>query len=211
MRIGIIGAGSVGATLARLLVQTDNDVAIANSRDPETLGELEKELGEHARAVTAAEAAEFGDVVVVAVPFGRYRELPATELNGKTVVDAGNYYPERDGHVAELDDGRITSSELVQQYLRGANVVKAFNAMRADHLREFGHEGGANQRYGIPVSGDDPAAKRQVFELIEQLGFEPVDAGGLADGGRKHQPGTDVYLADLPAGDLRARIGVEPA
>jgi predicted dinucleotide-binding enzyme len=90
-------------------------------------------------------------------------------------------------------------------------VVKAFNAMRADDLREYGHEGGANERYGLPVSGDDSVAKRQVFDLIEQLGFEPVDAGGLAEGGRKHQPGTDVYTADLWAEDLRARIGVEPA
>jgi predicted dinucleotide-binding enzyme len=211
MRIGIIGAGNIGSTLAYLLGRTGNEVAIANSRGPDTLRELEKDLGDQVQATTVTEAAKFGDVVVVAIPFGRYRDLPATELSGKTVVDAGNYYPERDGHIADLDDGGITSSELVQRHLAGAHVVKAFNAMRAGHLRDFGHEGGANQRYGIPVSGDDAKAKQAVFELIEQLGFEPVDAGHLAEGGRKHQPGTEVYLADLWANDLRARIGVEPA
>jgi 8-hydroxy-5-deazaflavin:NADPH oxidoreductase len=211
MRIGIIGAGNVGATLADLFARAGHEVAIANSRGPETLEGLVKELGDQVRAVTAEEAAEFGDVVVVAVPFGRYRDLPADALRGTIVIDAGNYYPQRDGHIAELDDDRTTSSELVQQQLPGARVVKAFNAMQAGHLRDFGREGGAAQRYGIPVSGDDADAKRQVFELIEQLGFEPVDAGGLAEGGRKHQPGTEVYTADLSAGDLRDRIGVEPA
>jgi predicted dinucleotide-binding enzyme len=211
MRIGIIGAGNVGSTLARLFVRAGHDVAVANSRGSGTLRDLENEIGEHGHAVTAAEAARDGDVVVLAVPFGRYRELPTNGLAGKTVIDACNYSPQRDGHIAQLDNGSTSSSELVQQHLTDAHVVKAFNAMRADHLREYGHKGGPNERYGIPVSGDDSAAKRQVFDLIEQLGFEPVDAGGLAEGGRKHQPGTDVYTADLWAEDLRARIGVEPA
>jgi 8-hydroxy-5-deazaflavin:NADPH oxidoreductase len=212
MRIGIIGAGKIGSTLARLFTDAGHDVAIANSRGPDTLHELEKELGEHGRAGTAEEAARHGDVVVAAIPFGRYRDLPADALAGKIVIDTSNYYPERDGHIPELDDARnTTSSELVQHHLAGAHVIKAFNAMRFDHLRDYGHEGGANHRYGVPVSGDDPGAKKRVFELIEQLGFEPVDAGGLGEGGRKHQPGTDVYTADLLAEDLRSRIGAPAA
>jgi predicted dinucleotide-binding enzyme len=210
MRIGIIGAGKIGSTLAHLFVDAGHDVAVANSRGPDTLRDLEQELGDHGHAVTVEEVARYGDVIVVAVPFGHYRDLPTDDLDGKTVIDAGNYYPERDGHVAELDAGRTTSSELAQQHLDGARVVKAFNAMRFDHLREYGHEGGAGHRYGIPVAGDDAAAKKQVFDLIEQLGYEPVDAGHLADG-RKFQPRTAVYTADLGAEDLRARIGVEPA
>lgn len=207
MRIGIIGAGKIGSTLAHLFVDAGHDVTIANSRGPDTLRDLEKELGDRGHAVTTDEAARFGDVVVVTVPLKAYRELPTDGLAGKTVIDTCNYYPERDGHITALDDGSTTSSELIQQHLRGAHVIKAFNAMRFDHLREYGHEGGANQRYGIPVAGDDPGAKKQVFDLIEQIGFEPVDAGGLADS-RKFQPGTDVYTADLWAADLRARIGI---
>jgi 8-hydroxy-5-deazaflavin:NADPH oxidoreductase len=210
MQIGIIGAGKIGTVLAHLFVAAGHDVAVANSRGPDTLRDLEKELGEHGHAVTAAEAARYGEVVVVTVPFKNYRDLPTEGLAGKTVIDTGNYYPERDGQVADLDDDRTTSSEMVQQHLAGARVVKAFNAMRFDHLREYGHEGGANRRYGIPVAGDDAAAKRQVSDLVEQIGFEPVDTGGLA-AGRRFQPGTDVYTADLWADDLRSRIGVQPA
>jgi predicted dinucleotide-binding enzyme len=206
MRIGIIGAGKIGSTLAQLFTGAGHDVAIANSRGPDTLRDLEKELGDHVQAVTTEEAARYGEMVVVTIPLGHYRDLPADDLTGKIVIDTCNYYPERDGHIAALDDGSTTSSELIQQHLRGAHVIKAFNAMRFDHLREFGHEGGANQRYGIPVAGDDPAAKKQVFDLVEQIGFEPVDAGHLADG-RKFQPRTAVYTADLWAEDLRARTG----
>ncbi len=208
MQIGIIGAGKIGSTLARLFTDAGHDVAIANSRGPDSLRDLEKELGEHGHAVTTSDAARHGDVVVATIPLGHYRDLPADELAGKIVIDTCNYYPDRDGHIAALDDDTITSSELIQQHLSRAHVVKAFNAMRFDHLREYGREGGAGRRYGIPVAGDDPVAKKQVFDLIEQIGFEPVDAGRLADS-RKFQPGADVYTADLPAEDLRNRIGHE--
>ncbi|WP_249998629.1 NADPH-dependent F420 reductase [Actinoplanes sp. M2I2] len=210
MRIGIIGAGKIGSTLAHLFVDAGHDVAVANSRGPDTLRDLESDLGEHGHAATVEEAARYGEIVVVTIPFGHYRDVPADDLAGKTVIDTANYYPELDGHLAELDEGRTTSSELMQQHLGDAHVVKAFNAMRFDHLREFGREGGANHRYGIPVAGDDPAAKRQVFDLVEQIGYEPVDAGRLADG-RKFQPRTAVYTADLWAGDLRERIGIDAA
>jgi predicted dinucleotide-binding enzyme len=206
MRIGIIGAGHIGGTLARAFVRADHEVAISNSRAPATLEALAGELGPRARAVTAAEAAEFGDVVVVSVPFGRYRELPAESFDGTVVIDTNNYYPQRDGHFGELDSDRITSSELLQAHLPGARVIKAFNAIRWDHLRDDGRPAGDPERIGIPISGDDESAKRIVAELIDQIDFDPVDAGTLAVGGRKHQPGSPIYVADLSSGELRARL-----
>lgn len=206
MRIGIIGTGHIGGTLARHFVDAGHEVALANSRGPETLRDVEARLGEHAHAVTAEEAAQFGDVVVVSIPFGRYAEIPAASLDGKTVIDTGNYYPERDGHVEELDQGRTTSSELVQRHLASAHVVKAFNAIRFDDLRDQADRDGAARLRAIPVSGDDPEAKGTVMQLIDQIGFAPVDAGPLGDGGRRHQPGTPVYAVDLTAGQLRERL-----
>lgn len=209
MQIGIIGAGKIGTTLARLFADAGHDVGLANSRDPETVEPVTAELGEQVHADTAEKVAGWSDIAVLAIPFGRFEELPDEQLAGKVVIDATNYYPDRDGHLAALDKGTTTSSELIQAHLSESRVVKAFNAMRFDHLGDFGHEGGANQRYGIPVSGDDADAKRQVLDLVEQIGYEPVNAGGLAEGGRKHQPGTEVYTADLWAGELRDRIGVD--
>jgi len=206
VRIGILGGGRVGGTLARLFSKAGHDVTVANSRGPETLRGLTEELGGRVWAGTAEEAAGYGDVVVVSVPFGRYTELPVDPLAGKTVIDTGNYYPDRDGHYPELDQDRTTSSELLQRHLGGARVVKAFNTMRWDHLREYGRQSSAMRRYGMPVSGDDVGAKRRVSDLIEQVGFEPVDAGSLAEG-RRQQPGSPVYLADLDGEELHARLG----
>ena len=186
----MIGAGHIGGTLAGLFVRAGHEVAISNSRGPDTLEELVEELGGRARAVTADQAAAFGEVVVVSVPFGRYREVPTEGLAGKIVIDANNYYPQRDGHFADLDRDRTTSSELLQTHLRFARVVKAFNAIHWNDLREEGRPAGALDRLGIPLSGDDDVAKQTVAELIDQIGFDPVDAGGLADGGRRHQPGS---------------------
>jgi hypothetical protein len=206
MRIGVIGAGQVGATLARLFVAVGHDVAVANSRGPQTLRDLDHDLGDRGHADTAEGAARFGEVIVVAVPFGRYREVPVEPTAGKVVVDANNYYPARDGHIPELDEDRSTSSELLQEHLPQARVVKAFNAIRWDHLRDLARPGGQVVQYGVPISGDDEAAKRTVAELVRELGFEPVDAGSLAGGGRRHQPGAPVYTADLTATDLRAAL-----
>ncbi|HEY0696808.1 MAG TPA: NAD(P)-binding domain-containing protein [Micromonospora sp.] len=206
MRIGIIGAGHIGSTLARQFSAAGHEVAVANSRGPSTLTGLVDALGDRVRAVTAEEAADFGPVLVVAVPFGRHRELPVPAA-GRIVVDTTNYYPERDGNHPELDADRTTSSELLQAHLAGSRVVKAFNTMRWDHLRDYGHEAGAIDRYGIPVSGDDPTAKRVVEDLVEQLGYQPMDAGSLAMGGRHQQPGGPVFGVDLVADELRARLG----
>jgi 8-hydroxy-5-deazaflavin:NADPH oxidoreductase len=206
MKIGIIGTGHIGSTLARHFTAVGHEVAIANSRGPDTIRDLESDLGEHGHAMTAAEAERFGDVVFISVPFKSYADVPGDSLAGKVVIDTTNYYPSRDGHFTELDSDVQSSSEVLAGQLDGARVVKAFNAIEWTHLRDKAGDMTEGQRIGIPISGDDPMAKDVVTGLIDQLGFEAVDAGSLAEGGRKHQPGTDVYLADLPAGELRSKV-----
>jgi predicted dinucleotide-binding enzyme len=206
MRIGIIGAGHIGGTLAELFVRAGHEVAVSNSREPATLADLVARLGEGARAMTAQEASRFGEIVVVSVPFGRYRELPTDGVAGKVVIDTNNYYPRRDGEFQDLDADRTTSSELLQAHLSGARVVKAFNAIRWTSLEERGRPSGDPGRIGIPISGDEEDAKRTVAELIDQIGFEAVDAGTLAEGGRKHQQGGPLYGRELTASELHARL-----
>jgi hypothetical protein len=206
MRIGIIGAGHIGGTLAKRFVDVGHEVAVSNSRGPETLVSLVDTLGDHAQATTTADAARFGDVVVVAIPMGRYREVPTDAVADKVVIDANNYYPQRDGHFEELDNDRTTSSELLQAHLLGAHVVKAFNAIQWMRLRDDGRPAGDPERLAVPLSGDDEEAKRTVAGLIDQLGFDPVDAGTLAEGGRKHQTGAPAYTLGVPTAELRARL-----
>jgi predicted dinucleotide-binding enzyme len=190
MRIGILGAGHVGTTLSRHFALVGHDVSLSGLLI----------------ARTVRSVADFADVVVVAIPFSRYRELPVAEVAGKPIIDATNYDPDVDGHVVELDEDFVTSSELVQSHLCRSQVVKAFNAIRWDHLRDHAHRDRFAGRRAIPVSGDHARAKKTAMALIEEIGFDAVDAGGLARGGRKHQPGTSVYAADLTARDLRARL-----
>lgn len=190
MRIGILGAGHVGTTLSRHFALVGHDVSLSGLLI----------------ARTVRSVAGFADVVVVAIPFSRYRELPVDEIAGKSVIDATNYDPDVDGHVLELDEDFVTSSELVQSHLCRSQVVKAFNAIRWNHLRDHAHRDRFAGRRAIPVSGDHARAKKTAMALIEEIGFDAVDAGGLARGGRKHQPGTSVYAADLTARDLRARL-----
>jgi predicted dinucleotide-binding enzyme len=205
VRIGLIGAGKIGGTLARLFVAQGHEVALSNSRGPETLAELIAEIGPSARAVTPAEAAEFGEVVVVSVPLGRYQEVPTAGMAGKTVIDTNNYYPQRDGHISPLDDDSTTSAELLAKHLPDAHVVKAFNQIRWDHLGANGKPAGTPGRTGIPIAGDDPAAKREVMELIDQIGFDAVDTGPLATG-RLFQPNTSLYVANVTAEKIRAVV-----
>jgi 8-hydroxy-5-deazaflavin:NADPH oxidoreductase len=190
MRIGIIGSGNIGATAARLSVDAGHEVAIANSRGPETLGEVVDGLGPRAHAADAGEAASFGDVVLVAIPFGRYRELTASELADTTVIDATNYYPQRDRKIPELDADSTTSSELLAAHLPGARVVKAFNTLRWRTVRDGGKPGPRGERLVLFLAGDDRDAVDQVARLIEETGYAAVDAGGLEDGGRRQQPGS---------------------
>jgi predicted dinucleotide-binding enzyme len=203
MKIGVIGAGHIGGTLAARLVPAGHEVAISNSRGPETL----QGAVDGARPMTVEDAARFGEAVVVSIPFGRYCEVPADAVDGKLVIDTNNYYPQRDGHFPELDDGSTTSSELLQAHLPDARVVKAFNAISWTNLRDAGRPPGDPERLGIPLSGDDEQAKRTVAELIDEIGFDPVDAGTLAQGGRKHQVGAPAYGKGLPTAELRSRLG----
>jgi predicted dinucleotide-binding enzyme len=200
MRIGIIGSGHIGGTLARLLGQLGHDVSVANTRGPDSLRELAGETG--ATPATVEEAIDGAELVVLAVPLKAVPDLPS--LDGKLVVDANNYYPGRDGQIAELDGGMSSSRWLANQH-PGATVVKAFNTMQWSHLLAQGRPSGGPGRLAIPLAADDPAAKTTVSALIDALGFDPVDAGGLDDSVRQ-EPGTPVYGADLDADGTRAAL-----
>jgi predicted dinucleotide-binding enzyme len=205
MRIGLIGAGNIGSTLARLAVEHGHDVMLSNSRGPETLGGLVSHLGARAVAGTASEAAAFGDVVAVAIPLKNYRRVPAAELANKIVIDANNYYPQRDGQIPELDDGAVTTSELLAAFLPESRVVKAFNNIYYADLATQGAPAGTPGRRALPIAGDDPEAKKAVADLIEEFGFDVVDAGGLAEG-RRFQRGTPANVTRLEADALRAAL-----
>jgi 8-hydroxy-5-deazaflavin:NADPH oxidoreductase len=198
MKIGFIGAGNIGANAAKLFAKAGHEVAISNSRGPETLGEVISDIGENARAVSPGEAAGFGEVVFVSVPFGKYRELPAEALEGKIVIDSNNYYPDRDGNYVELDEDRTTSSELLAAHLAGARIVKAFNTIWFEHLKAQGSTDlPPEERRAIFIAGDDERAKETVAKLIDEIGFAAVDTGSLQEGGRLQQPGSAVYNRDL--------------
>ena len=190
--LGLIGSGMIGSALARLAVDAGLDVVVSNSRGPGTLDALVAELGLQARAGTPAEAAEAGDVVVATIPLGAYLRLSPVELAGKTVIDTMNYYPQRDGRIAELDTGELTSSALVQQHLTGSRVVKAFNNIDFRRLLTLTLPNGAPDRSALPIAGDDAAAKAEVAELLDFLGYDAADIGTLADSWRS-EPGTPVY------------------
>jgi 8-hydroxy-5-deazaflavin:NADPH oxidoreductase len=199
MRIGIIGAGQIGGTLARRLAALGHDVSIANSRGPQSLAALAKETG--AKPVTVEQAARAGDVVIVTIPMKNVARLPARLFDGVSddvvVVDTGNYYPQqRDGRIDAVEDG-TTESRWTSQQL-GRPVVKAFNNIYARHLLERGKPKGAAGRIALPVAGDDKRAKDVIIRLLDQLGFDGVDAGSLDESWRQ-QPGTPVYGADLDA------------
>ena len=182
--VGLIGSGNIGSTVARLAVDAGHDVVLSNSRGPETLKDLVEELGPHARAATAAEAAEAGDVVVVTVPLKAYRDVPVAPLAGKVVIDTNNYYPERDGHFPELDDESTTVSELLQAHLPESRVVKGFNNIVAAHLGELARPSGSADRSALAIAGDDADAKATVTTLLDSFGYDTVDAGPLAEGWR---------------------------
>ena len=208
MKIGIIGAGKIGGTLGRLFAEAGHEVAISNSRGPDTLSGLVAEIDHGVQAMTAQDAAGFGDIVVVSVPLHAYREIPVRETAGKIVVDTNNYYPGRDGQIPELDDDSTTSTELLQAHLPESRVVKAFNAIMWKHLGNDGRPAADPERLGIPISGDDEDAKRTVSELIDQIGFDPIDAGTLADGGRRHQPGAPGYTMGTRTPQLRSLLRI---
>jgi predicted dinucleotide-binding enzyme len=200
--IGLIGAGHIGSQLARLAVRHGYDVVVSNSRRPETLTELVNELGPRARAGTPQEAAAAGDVVVVTIPLKNIDDLPAAPLAGKTVIDTNNYYPERDGHITELDDERTTTSELLQQQLAASKIVKAFNHIYAAALTTDGQPGDTPGRRALAIAGNDAEAKRIVAKLIDQFGFDVVDIGPLSESWRI-QRDTPGYGPRRTAEELR--------
>ena len=190
--IGFIGSGHIGSTLARLAVAAGYQVVVSNSRGPETLADLVTELGPNARTATAAEAAQAGDLVVVSVPLRAYLDVPVEPLAGKTVIDTCNYYPERDGHIAELDTAATTSSELVQKHLPAAHVVKLFNNIFFQTLSTLPRPAGAPDRTALPLAGDNADAKAEATTFLDAIGYDALDAGPLAEGWH-WQPGTPAY------------------
>jgi len=192
--IGFIGSGKIGSTVARLAVNAGHDVVLSNSRGPDTLADLVAELGPRARAGTAQEAAAAGDLVVVTIPLRAYRDVPVGPLVGKPVLDTINYYARRDGNVAELDAGTLTSSELLQAHLPESSVVKVFNNINFRHLATLGRAAGDPGRSALPIAGDDADAKAAVAEFLDSIGYDAHDAGQLAEGWR-FQPDTPAYGA----------------
>jgi 8-hydroxy-5-deazaflavin:NADPH oxidoreductase len=203
--IGLIGAGHIGSQVARLAITHGYKVVISNSRGPETLATLIAELGPNARAGTALDAATAGDIVVVTVPLRNYREVPVEPLAGKVVIDTNNYYPERDGHIAELDNESTTTSELLQAHLPTSKVVKAFNHIYASELTTHGQPTGSPGRRALVIAGDDADAKAVVTTLLDAFGFDVVDAGALKEGWRI-QRDTPGYGPRRTAAELRADL-----
>jgi predicted dinucleotide-binding enzyme len=200
--IGFIGAGHIGSQVARLAIAHGHDVVMSNSRGPDTLAALVAELGPKARAATATDAARAADIVVVTVPLKNYREVPVAPLAGKIVIDTNNYYPQRDGHIAELDNESTTTAELLQAHLPTSKVVKAFNHIYAAQLTTDGQPAGSKNRRALVIAGDDPAAKVTVLKLIDEFGFDVVDAGPLKEGWRI-QRDTPGYGPRRTADELR--------
>ena len=210
MKIAIIGAGNIGTVLTKRFCAVGHEVSVANSRGPETLARLAAETG--AKAAGVGEVADGAEVVVVTIPEGKVPELPDGVLDGAAegavVIDTGNYYPQRDGRIDAIENGMTESRWVSEQH--GHGVVKAFNTIQAQHLLELGKPAGTPGRVALPVAGDDPAAKAVVMRLVDEIGFDPVDSGGLDDSWRQ-QPGSPVYTKDLDAeGTRRALAEARP-
>lgn len=205
MKIGIIGAGNIGATAAKLFAEAGHEVAISNSRGAETLRELTREIGENVKAMEVKDAAEFGEIVLAAIPFKEYKTLPADALANKIVIDAGNYYPDRDGTFDEIESGKITSSELVAKHLKDSKIIKAFNTIWLEHLKSQGNtELPEEERRVIFVCGDNSQAKEKVSELIREIGFGAFDTGNLSEGGKTQAVDSAIYNRDLTMAEVES-------
>jgi 8-hydroxy-5-deazaflavin:NADPH oxidoreductase len=200
--IGLIGAGHIGSQLARLAVAHGYNVVISNSRQPDTLQSLVAELGPRARAANPVEAAAAADIAVVTVPLKNYRRVPVEPLAGKLVIDTNNYYPQRDGHIPELDSESATTSELLQAHLPTSKVVKAFNHIYAAELTTHGQSAGSANRRALAIFGNDAGAKATVTQLLDQFGFDTVDGGPLSESWRI-QRDTPGYGPRRTAAELR--------
>ena len=204
MKIGVIGAGFIGRAVAQLALAAGHNVMLSNSRGPHTMssvvsGILGVQVG------SADDAARFGDLVLVAIPLEHYRSVPAQWLEGKTVMDANNYYPDRDGHIPPLDRFETTTSRLLADHLPQSHVVKVFNAIFAPDLTQDARPHGAPDRRALPVAADDATAKAQVMTLLDQLGFDAVDAGGLDESWR-FERAKPAYCVPLDQAGLKAAL-----
>ncbi|GAA1576083.1 NAD(P)-binding domain-containing protein [Dactylosporangium maewongense] len=202
---GIIGAGNIGSQVARAVIALGHDVVIANSRGPETLSALVEDLGPAARAATAQEAGAAGDVVVVTVPFGKFRDVPVEPLAGKIVLDTNNYYWERDGRFAELDRGEATTSGLLQEHLPKSKVVKAFNHIGAADITTDGSPSGTPGRRALVVSSDHPDAADFARDLYDRIGFDTVDVSPLSESWRVERD-RPAYVVKQTKAELEANL-----
>ncbi|MET7647782.1 NAD(P)-binding domain-containing protein [Streptomyces sp. NPDC005426] len=201
--LGIIGSGSLGGAVARLAVDAGIDVVLNNSRGPQTLRGLTDRLGPRARAATSAEAAAAGDWTVVAVPFSAVPHLPADALAGKIVIDANNYYRQRDGVIADLPAGGLTAGALFQRYVPGARTIRTFSTIYFEHLLALARPAGSPDCSALPITGDNDAAKESVTALLDHLGYDAVDAGATAESWHV-QDGSPAWVPPLPVGSPTA-------
>jgi predicted dinucleotide-binding enzyme len=190
--IGFIGSGRIGSTVAHLAVAAGYSVVMSNSRGPETLVDLVADLGDGARSATADEAASAGEIVVVAIPFGKIADVPVEPLAGKVVIDTNNYYSQRDGDYPDIDAGSVTSSELLQQHLPASQVVKVFNNIMFLHLQQLARPAGAADRSALAIAGDDTAAKTTVAGFLDRIGYDSFDVGPLSESWR-YEPDHPAY------------------
>ena len=203
MQIGIIGAGSIAGAVAAVATGQGHDVMVSNARGPDTLLRIVDAIG--CKAGTPEEAAAFGDIALVAIPLKAYPTVPVAPLEGKIVLDAGNYHPERDGHIDELDRDEITTSDFLARHLPESTIVKAFNAITAADIESDGLPSGWPGRRALPIAGDDAVAKKVVAELLDELGYDTVDAGPLLEG-RRFQKDTPAYCVPMDYRGLRTTV-----
>jgi 8-hydroxy-5-deazaflavin:NADPH oxidoreductase len=203
--IGIIGSGHVGSNLARAAIAHGYDVVLSNSTGPETLSDLVKDLGPHARAATPAEAAAEGDFAIVAIPITTIDQVPVEPLAGKVVIATVNYFPQRDGHIPEIDNGTATVPGLLQAHLPTSRVVRAFSMINAAEMSGDGHPEDDPKRRALALAGDDPAARQLVANLYNEFGFDAVDIGGLDESWRV-DAGQPAFVVSQNVAELKANV-----